>query len=100
MLIAADDALESAADSGPLSRRSEVDKKVGKAIDLLCDFVKDPTSDPNIGGTVTGEMKMSDKSKFATTILHALKNDLHSNVKFPSVSLPLNADGPFLADGL
>jgi hypothetical protein len=75
-----------------------VDKRFEKAIDLLSDFakdfpLKDPTSDPNIGGTVTGEVKMNDKSKSPSTILQALKNDLHSNVKFPSVSVSLNADG-------
>ena len=81
-----------------------MDEKVGKAIDLLSDFskdfpLKDPTSDLNISGTVTGAMKMSDKSKSARTILQALKNDSHSNVKFPSASSPFNADGT-LANGL
>ena len=75
-----------------------MDKKVGKAIDILSDFAKDflledPTSDLNISGT------MSDKSKSATIILQALKNDLHSIVKFLSVSLSLNADR-ILANGL
>ena len=104
MLIAADDALKSAVVSGYLSQRSQVDKKVGKAVDLLSDFakdfpLKDPTSDPNIGGTFTGEVTMSDKSKSATTVLQALKNDLYSNVKFPSASLSLNSDDRILANG-
>ena len=95
------------ADFWYLSRRFELDKKFGKAIGLLGDFVKDfplndPTSDPNIGGTVTstvtGDVKMGDKSKSATTILQALKNDIHSNVKFPSVFLSLNANR-ILANG-
>ena len=64
-----------------------MDKKFGMAVDLLSDFakefsLKDPTSDPNIGGTVTGEMKMSDKSKSPSTILQAMKDDLNSKVKF------------------
>ena len=85
MLRAADNALQSAADSEYW--RSELDNKFGKAIELLSDFardfpVKDPTLDPNIGGTVTEEVKMSDKSKSPMTILQALKNDLHSKVKF------------------
>ena len=116
MLIATDDALESAIQAEPARRARLVrtvgywsraraiemteldsDKKARKAIDLLSDFakdfpLKDPTSDSNIGGTITGEVKKSDKSKSATTILQALKNDLHSNVKFPSVYLSLNAD--------
>ena len=91
MLIAADDALESAADSEALSWKPEVDSKFEKAIDILRDFakdfpLKDSMSDLNIDGTVTGEVNMNEKFMFATTILQALKDDLHSNVKFPSVS--------------
>ena len=100
MLIAADNALKSAADSGPLfgESQAELDNKFKNAIDLLSDFakdfpLKDPTSDLNIGRTATGKVEMSDKSKSPTTILQALKNDLHSKVKSPSVSLSLNADG-------
>ena len=75
-----------------------MDNKFRNAIDLLSDFangfpLKDPTSDPNIGRTVTGKVEMSYRFKSAMAILQALKNDLHSNVKFPSVSLSLNADG-------
>ena len=80
-----------------------MDIKFGHAIDLLSDFaknfpLKDSTSNPNIGGTATGEVKMSDKSKSATTVLQALKNYLYSNVNFPSASLSLNSDR-ILANG-
>lgn len=103
MLIAADDALESASDLGSESvygtRRSESDKKFGKAIELLSDFAKDfsledPISDLNIRETSIWEwgVTVSWSADSATTILQALKNDLHSNVKFPSVSLSLKAD--------
>ena len=97
VLIAADDALESAVDSKALSWRSTVDKKFRDVIDLLSDFakdfaLKDLTSDPNIGETVTGEVRMSDKSRSAMTILQALKNNLHSNVKFPYLSSFPNVD--------
>jgi hypothetical protein len=98
VLIAADDALKSAAES--VDRSSEVDKKFGEAINLLSGFEMDfpsddPTSDPNIGWTVAREGpegKLRYKSKSPSTILHALKKDLHAKVKFPSVSLPLSAD--------
>ena len=68
------------------------------AIDLLCEFAKDfpPNdlmSDPNIGGTVTGEVKMSVDSESPLIILHALKANLHSNVKFSFVSLSRDTDG-------
>ena len=68
------------------------------AIDLLSSFaedfpLKDPTSDTIIGGTVAGEVKMSNNSKSPSAILHALKNNLYSNVTFPSVSLSRNTDG-------
>ena len=97
MLLAADDALQFAPYAG-YGRTSElVDEKFKMAIDLLDDFakdfpLKDSTSDPNISGTVTGEVKMGVESKSPLMILHALKNNLHSYVKFPSVSLSLNAD--------
>ena len=101
-MIAADDAL-SAAELGPWSRKYEIDQKFGKAINLLSDFAKDFAlenlmSDLNIGGNDTGEVKMGDKSKSATTILRALKDNLYSNVKFPPVSITLNANGT-LANG-
>ena len=88
VLIAADDALKSAAEAW--GRTSEVDKKFQEAIDMLSRFEKDfppknPTSGPNIGGTVTGgEAKMSDTNEFKSpsTILYALKNNLHANVCF------------------
>ena len=101
MLIATDDALKSAVKSNALYSTSEVDNKFRKVIDLLGDFSEDflskgPTSDPNFGGAVTGELagevEMGDKSKSPMTILQALKNNLHSNVKFLSVSLSLTAD--------
>ena len=96
MLIAADDALNSAAEAGDRASR-EVDKKFRKAVRLLGGFQKDfplknLTSDQNIGGTVPGGAKMNDKSERAPTILYALKKNLHAKVKFPSVPLPLNAD--------
>jgi hypothetical protein len=94
VLIAADDALKSAAEAG--NRTPEVDKKFEEAIDLLSRFEKgfppkNPTSGPNIGGTVT---RMSDESKSPSTILYALKKNLHAKVMFPSVSSLLNADDP------
>ena len=97
MLIAADDALDSAIDPGYRTISEVADNKFRTAIDLLCDFakkfpLKDSTSDLNIGGTVTGEVKMSVTSKSPLMILHALKDDLHSNVKFLFVSLSRNAD--------
>jgi hypothetical protein len=89
VLIAADDALKFAAEAGAWTSK-EVDKKFGEAIDLLSSFEKDfpskdPMSDPNIGGMVTREAKMSDKSESPATILDALKKNLHAKVKFPSV---------------
>jgi hypothetical protein len=87
VLIAADDALKSAAASEARNRTSkEVDEKFRKAIHLLSDFEKlfppnNPTSEPNLGG-----------SKSPSTILNALKNNLHAKVKFPSVSLLINSD--------
>ena len=95
VLIAADDALKSAIDSEAGDRTSEVDQKFKEAINLLGDFEKgfpyeDPISYPNIDGTAT---KINDGSKSPSTILHSLKQNLHAKVKFPSVSLFLNADG-------
>ena len=80
-----------------------VDKKFGEVIHLLSSFEKDfpskdPASDPKIGGTMPREARLNDKfdmSKYASTILYALKQNLHAKVKFLSVPLPfnLNADG-------
>jgi hypothetical protein len=95
VLIAADDALKSAIQAqDEISEKT--DKKFGDAIDLLSafeeDFLsKDPTPDdpdPSIGGMAT-EAKMS---KSPSTILHALKENLHSKVKLPSIYLTLHAD--------
>jgi hypothetical protein len=94
MLIAADDALKSAAEPEAENKTSaEVDEKFREAIDLLSGFEKDflskdPTSDPNISRTG----KRSSMSDSPLTILYALKKNLHAKVKFPSVSLSLNAD--------
>lgn len=105
MLSTAEDALQSAVDSrlSLIQPRIQpfqppVEDKFREAVDILSIFVKDfplkdSMSDPNIGGTVTGKVKMSDKSKSPTTILQALKNSLNSRVKFLSVSLSFNADG-------
>ena len=100
VLVAADDALNSAAEVE--GRTSEVDQKFEEAIDMLSSFEKgfppkNPTSGPNIGGIVTREANMSDKSESPSTILYALKNNLHANVTnvmFLSISLLLNADEP------
>ena len=93
MLIAADDALRSAAEAGVMTSE-EVDKKFREAIHLLGAFEKDfpSTSGPKVGGIVTREGKMSDKAESPSTILYSLKRDLHANVKFLSVSLTLNVD--------
>jgi hypothetical protein len=99
VLIAADNALMSAAKAGD-STSEVVDEKFGQAIHLLSSFEKefpskDSASDPNIGGTIVREAKMNDKfnmSKYALAILYALKQNLHAKVKFPSVSLSLNTD--------
>jgi hypothetical protein len=78
VLIAADDALYSGDGTS-----MEVDKKFTKAIHLLGRFKKDlpfrdPTSDPNINGTVT---RVCDKSQSPLKILRALEKNLHSKVK-------------------
>ena len=96
MLIAADDALNSAVEVRD-GTSIEVDKKFREAIDLLCAFEKDfpskySTSDPNIDGTVTREAKMSDSFGSPLTVLDALKKNIHAKVKLPSVSRLLNAD--------
>jgi hypothetical protein len=102
VLIVADDALKSAAES--VDRTSVVDKKFKEVIHALSGFEmdslsEDPMSDPNIGGMDTRKAK-SDKSESPpdlppespSTILHALKENLHAKVKFPSVSLSLDVD--------
>ena len=95
MLIAADDAIKSAAEAGDKTSE-EVDKKFREVVDLLSRFEKDfpsrdPVSDPNmqanIGGTVTTEANINNNSESPSMILSALKKNLHSKVKFPSVSL-------------
>ena len=93
MLIAADNAIKSAAEPGD-GISEKADRKFARAILLLSGFEKDfpskdPTSDPNIGGVVTREANLSDTSKSPSTILHALKMNLHALVKFLSVSSPL-----------
>jgi hypothetical protein len=91
LLIAADNALKSAAEAG--DRTSNVDKKFRETIHLLSRFEKEfPSKKPNTGGTVTREANRNDKSKSPSWILHALKKNLHSKVNFPSVYLSLNAD--------
>lgn len=100
MLIAADDALKSAAVAG--DRTSEkVDKKFREAIHLLSGFEKDFPSKPLDPNTISGtdssesfpwEAKNSDETESPLTILNALKGNLHAKVEFPSVPLPLNAD--------
>jgi hypothetical protein len=90
VLIAADDALTSAAEARYLTSR-KVDKKLRKVFDLLRRFerdFKDSMSGPNIGEMVTREAK----SKSPSMVLHTLKNNLHANVKCPFVSLSLNTD--------
>ena len=99
MLIAADDALMYAAKAGDRISE-EVDKKFRQAIHLLSAFEKDFSSkdlasDPNIGGTITGEANLNDKfdlSKYALAILCALKRNLHAKVKLSSVSFSLDAE--------
>ena len=95
MLIAADDALKSAVEARD-EISEEVDKKFGDVIDLLSAFEKDFPSkdliaDPNIGEMITREAEMRE-SRSPSTFLHALKENLHTKVKFPSIFLPLHAD--------
>jgi hypothetical protein len=83
VLIAADDALKSAAEVE--DRTSEIDKKFEEAIDMLSAFEKNfpfepPKLGPNIVGTVT--RGASDQYKYASMILSLLKCNLHSRVKF------------------
>lgn len=94
VLIIADDAIKSAVEAGNRTSK-EVDKKFEDAIRLLGDFEKDffipsgdPTSDPKIGGTVASEAEMSDKFESPSTILYALKKNLHAKVKSPYIIYP------------
>jgi hypothetical protein len=88
VLIAADDAIKSAAEAGDRTSK-KVDKKFRKAIDMLGCFEKDfpvkGPSDPNIVEMDTRKAKISDESRCPSTILYALKDNLHSKVKFPLV---------------
>jgi hypothetical protein len=102
VLITADDALDTAvdlifrSDGRPLAKdRSDVKKKIRKTLNLLSDFAKKfPLKDPGtVTGKVTNGINSNKNSKSPTTILQALKDDLYSNVKSPSVSLSLNTDG-------
>ena len=95
-MIAADDALKSAVEARDKTSE-EIDGKFGDVIDLMSAFEKDFPSksliaDPNIGETVTREAENPEMSESPLTILHALKQDLHSTVKFPSIFLSLHAD--------
>ena len=87
MLIAADNALKSAAEAGNKTSKA-VDNKFKRAIRLLSDFQKDfPFKNRN--RTATGEVNMGNKSR---SILNALRKNVHAKVKFLSVSLPLDTD--------
>lgn len=93
VLIAADNALKSAAEAWD-KISEDVDMKFREAIYLLGPFERDSPSedlmtDQNISGMAPGEAKITDKSK---AILCALKKDLHANVGVLFVSLPLEAD--------
>ena len=93
VLIAADDALKSAAEAGD-KISEEVDMKFREAIYLLGPFEKDSFSrdlmtDQNISGMAPGEAKIRDKSE---SILCALKKNLHANVGVLFVSIPLDAN--------
>ena len=93
MLVAADDALRSAAESECGNRRSEkLEGKFATVINLLVSFEKDSFSEPSVPNiyemaTQARKANMSDASKSPSMILYALKRNLHSKVKFPSVSL-------------
>lgn len=80
MLIAADDALKSAAEVE--DRTSEIDKKFEEAIDMLSAFEKNfPSEPPKLGPNIVGR-EASDKYKYASMILFRLKCNLHAKVKF------------------
>jgi hypothetical protein len=89
LLTAADDALKFAARVGNASVE-KVDRKFREVIALFSGFdlpSKDPTSDRNISGTVTREVKMTDNSESISTSLYKLKTklNLYAKVKFPFV---------------
>ena len=93
VLIAADDALKSAAEAGD-KISEEVDMKFRESIYLLGpferdSFLKDLMTDQNISGMAPGEAKIRDKSE---SILCALKKNLHANVGVLFVSIPLDAN--------
>lgn len=93
MLIAADDALTSAAEARYLTSRKKVDKKLRELVDLLSRFERDfknSMSGPSIDGMVTTEA--NPKSPLASMVLQTLKDNLHAKVKCPFVSLSLNTD--------
>jgi hypothetical protein len=82
-LVAADEALKSAAETGDKTS-DEVDKKFEEAIHILSTFEdfrsKDLMSDPNTSRMVTREA-MSDKFKSPSAIISALKENLHAKVR-------------------
>ena len=95
VFIAADEALKSATAADRTSE--EVDKKFRVAIHMLSGFEKDFASLVAIPlaptfGSDTGflEGKMSDNPESPLTTLYALKENLHSKVKFPSVCFYLS----------
>jgi hypothetical protein len=86
LLIAADDALKSADEAGNKTYK-RVDKKFRNVILLLSRFEKDfPFKDHRM---VSREATIKDATKSPLTILYALEENLHVNVKFLSNSLPL-----------
>ena len=76
-----DDALQSTAEYWPPCwgiAISQLDSKFRREIDLLSDFAKDfpltsHDSHPNIGGTVTGNVEMSVKSKSSIVNAHRIR---------------------------
>ena len=99
MLIAAHDALKSAADSQAKDMKPKVDKKFKLATDLLYHFVEDfPTLNPNICDArfmhlIDNDENLSQwRSRPPSRNLGALRRGIHSYVEFPSDSSSLNAD--------
>ena len=97
VLVAADNALKSAAEAGNRTSK-EVDKKFEEAINMLRAFEKDfpicsegPRPDC---GPVTREASTSNKSAFLSTILYGLKKIFYPEVTFSYIYiiLPLNSD--------
>lgn len=101
MLIAADNALNSAAVAGNMVSK-KVENKFEEALHLLAGFEKDfpskdTTSDQSIGDMVSepGEEKVNDRSKYVPTTLYSLKMNIQAEViqvKSHSVLLPLDVD--------